>query len=250
MISTSTCLMVTGAAPAPALGMASTKAASQGAGHNRPVNSGKLFVACRSSSAPAKSPVRTRSFQSGMRLPRGQAWWQNGIPQSIQRPACALIRSSSACVYTSRQFIRRIGTGRLAGSWRSVVRNPVGSGMRLGLVGGRAVGRASLATLAGQARSRRGQTGPTRLDRSVSAVADVRVRAFGVKWYGKALCYGEVLWNRKARRYGGQGAAVAVNAAIAVGAALLDDGLVVAGYDGGEPLQAVRPGGEQPFGDG
>ncbi len=40
MISTSTCLIVTGSALMP-----STQAASHGAGHSRPVNSGKLLVA-------------------------------------------------------------------------------------------------------------------------------------------------------------------------------------------------------------
>ena len=46
MISTSTCLIVTGSALIP-----STHAASHGAGHRRPVNSGKLFVACSRSMA-------------------------------------------------------------------------------------------------------------------------------------------------------------------------------------------------------
>ena len=47
-ISTSTCLMVTGSSPMP-----STQAASHGAGHSRPVNSGKLLVACSDSAAAA-----------------------------------------------------------------------------------------------------------------------------------------------------------------------------------------------------
>jgi hypothetical protein len=46
MIETSTCLMVTGSEPMP-----STQAASHGAGHSRPVNSGKLLVACSRSIA-------------------------------------------------------------------------------------------------------------------------------------------------------------------------------------------------------
>ena len=46
MIVTSTCLMVTGSALMP-----STQAASHGAGHSRPVNSGKLLVACSRSMA-------------------------------------------------------------------------------------------------------------------------------------------------------------------------------------------------------
>ncbi len=50
MISTSICLIVTGSALMP-----STQAASQGAGHSRPVNSGKLLVACNRSAAAAQS---------------------------------------------------------------------------------------------------------------------------------------------------------------------------------------------------
>ena len=48
MISTSTCLIVTGSALMP-----STHDASHGAGHSLPVNSGKLFVACSRSIAAA-----------------------------------------------------------------------------------------------------------------------------------------------------------------------------------------------------
>jgi hypothetical protein len=76
--------------------MASTHAASHGAGHNRPVNSGKLFVACNDSDAAAQFPTRTRSFQSGMRLPSGQPSWQNGMPQSMHRVAWARVSASSA----------------------------------------------------------------------------------------------------------------------------------------------------------
>ena len=50
MISISTCLMVTAS-----LLMASTQAASHGAGHSVPVNSGKLFVACSRSMASRQS---------------------------------------------------------------------------------------------------------------------------------------------------------------------------------------------------
>ena len=46
MIETSTCLMVTAGWLMP-----STQLASHGAGHSRPVNSGKLLVACRRSIA-------------------------------------------------------------------------------------------------------------------------------------------------------------------------------------------------------
>ena len=69
----------------------STQAASHGAGHSRPVNSGKLLVACSRSLAASQRPRRTRSFHSGIRLPSGQPAvpeWQNGIPQSMQRRAC------------------------------------------------------------------------------------------------------------------------------------------------------------------
>ena len=82
MVDTSICLMVTAGWLMP-----STHADSHGAGHNRPVNSGKLFVACSRSIASRSSPRQVRSFHSGMRFPRGQPWWQNGMPQSMHRPA-------------------------------------------------------------------------------------------------------------------------------------------------------------------
>ena len=83
MIATSTFLIVTGSWLMP-----STQEVSHGAGHSRPVNSGKLLVACSRSIAPSQSSRQTRSFHSGIRLPSGQPWWQNGMPQSMQRPAC------------------------------------------------------------------------------------------------------------------------------------------------------------------
>ena len=46
--------------------MPSTQAASHGAGQMRPVNSGKLFVECRTRIASFQRPCQTRSFQSGM----------------------------------------------------------------------------------------------------------------------------------------------------------------------------------------
>ncbi len=52
--------------------MLSVQAASHGAGQMRPVNSGKLFVECRTSSASRQLPWKTRSFQSGMMLLIGQ----------------------------------------------------------------------------------------------------------------------------------------------------------------------------------
>ncbi len=91
MIATSTFLMVTGSWLMP-----STQAVSHGAGHRRPVNSGKLLVACSRSIAPSQSPRQTRSFHSGMMLPSGQPWWQKGMPQSMQRPAWVLMIGSSA----------------------------------------------------------------------------------------------------------------------------------------------------------
>ncbi len=67
MIATSTFLIVTGSREMP-----TTQAVSHGAGHSRPVNSGKLFVACSRSSAPRQSSRQMRSFHSGMRFPSGQ----------------------------------------------------------------------------------------------------------------------------------------------------------------------------------
>ena len=122
MISTSTCLMVTGSALMP-----STQALSQGAGQSRPVNSGKLLVACSRSAASRQSCRQTRSFHSGIRLPSGQPWWQNGIPQSMHRPACASSAIGEKSAYTSRQSRIRTSTGRRAGVSRGVLRNPLGS---------------------------------------------------------------------------------------------------------------------------
>ena len=88
MISTSICLIVTASWLMP-----STHDDSHGAGHSRPVNSGKLLVACSRSIASRHRSVRTRSFHSGIRLPSGQPLWQNGIPQSMQRLAwcCSVV---------------------------------------------------------------------------------------------------------------------------------------------------------------
>ena len=65
--------------------ISSTQAASHGAGQSRPVNSGKLLVACSWSIASRQRSRYTRSFQSGIRLPSGQPLWQNGTPHSMQR---------------------------------------------------------------------------------------------------------------------------------------------------------------------
>ena len=67
MIETSICLIVTAGWLMPR-----TQELSHGAGHSRPVNSGKLLVACRRSIAARPSPRQVRSFHSGIRLPSGQ----------------------------------------------------------------------------------------------------------------------------------------------------------------------------------
>ena len=77
-------LIVTAAPP-----ISSTHDDSQGAGQVLPVNSGKLFVSCRSLSASCQRLRWTSSFQSGIRLPSGQPVWQNGTPQSMHREAWA-----------------------------------------------------------------------------------------------------------------------------------------------------------------
>ncbi len=74
----------------------SVHAASHGAGHTRPVNSGKLLVLCRTSSAVFQSCRYTRSLKSGMMLLTGQPLLQKGMPQSMQRApwmaACSSLR--------------------------------------------------------------------------------------------------------------------------------------------------------------
>ena len=62
--------------------------ASHGAGQILPVNSGKLLVACNCDIAFFQSPFETRSFQSGIRFPRGQPLLQKGTPQSMHLEAC------------------------------------------------------------------------------------------------------------------------------------------------------------------
>ena len=52
--------------------MPRTQLPSHGAGHTRPVNSGKLLVFSSRSSASRHRPRYTRSFHSGMRLLMGQ----------------------------------------------------------------------------------------------------------------------------------------------------------------------------------
>src|SRR5581483_3416161 len=121
---TSTCLMVTGSSLMP-----STHADSHGAGHRRPVNSGKLLVACSRSLASCQSSRNTRSFHSGIRFPSGQPLWQNGIPQFMHRDACMRSRSGSNGSYTSCQSWTRTGIGRRVGVSRRCFRKPVTSPM-------------------------------------------------------------------------------------------------------------------------
>src|SRR5262249_44804406 len=114
--------------------MARTHPASQGAGHKRPVNSGKLLVACSRSLAARQSSRETRSFHSGMRFPSGQASWQNGIPPSVQRLACLLMIGSNAPgTYPSSQSRPRSSTGLRGHSSRGVLMNPLGSAMAVSL---------------------------------------------------------------------------------------------------------------------
>ena len=64
-------LMVTGLSS-----MFSVQAASHGAGHTRPVTSGKLLVEWRLCAALCQRSRNTRSFQSGIWLFTGQPVWQ------------------------------------------------------------------------------------------------------------------------------------------------------------------------------
>ena len=49
-----------------------THDSSHGAGHNLPVNSGKLFVECKISKASFHRFLYTASLKSGIKFPRGQ----------------------------------------------------------------------------------------------------------------------------------------------------------------------------------
>src|SRR3954471_15701925 len=98
-IAFSICLIVT-ASPSR---ISSTHDASHGAGHRRPVNSGKLLVACSWRIASSQRPRYTRSFQSGMRFPSGHPLWQNGTPHSMQRAPCSASSRSGRCSTNSRK---------------------------------------------------------------------------------------------------------------------------------------------------
>ena len=85
-------LMVTALSTMPA-----TQAPSQGAGHTRPVNSGKLLVLVRLMYASFHWSSKTRLLNSGMMLLIGQpvCVMQKGVPQSMHRAACRLSSSGS-----------------------------------------------------------------------------------------------------------------------------------------------------------
>src|SRR5438128_446082 len=119
-IDSSIALIVTGSSL-----ISSTHEPSHGAGQRRPVHSGKLFVACRRSIASRQWSLYTRSFQSGMMLPSGQPWWQNGMPQSMQRAACFFSSSWGKGRYTSFQSRTRSSTGRVGHFLRLISRKPV-----------------------------------------------------------------------------------------------------------------------------
>src|SRR4051812_17630686 len=111
MIAFSICLIVT-ASPSR---ISSTHDASHGAGHSRPVNSGKLLVACSWRIASSQRSRYTRSFQSGIRLPSGQPLWQNGTPHSMQRAPCSASSvsgrwSTNSLKSPTRSFGSRSGT--------------------------------------------------------------------------------------------------------------------------------------------
>ena len=68
--------------------------ASHGAGQILPVNSGKLFVECRTSKACLQFCWKTKSFQSGIILFTGHPLLQKGMPQSIHLAPCVFASSS------------------------------------------------------------------------------------------------------------------------------------------------------------
>ena len=63
-----------------------TQASSHGAGHSRPVNSGKLLVACSRSRPPASGRDRPGRSSRESCCPAGSPW-QKGTPQSMHRAA-------------------------------------------------------------------------------------------------------------------------------------------------------------------
>mmetsp|Transcript_10767 Transcript_10767/g.44541 ORF Transcript_10767/g.44541 Transcript_10767/m.44541 type:complete len:376 (-) Transcript_10767:1627-2754(-) len=133
--------------------MPSVHAPSHGAGHTRPVNSGKLLVSSRRSSASRQRPWCTSAFHSGILLPSGQplfsGWcvsalasecdvlWQYGVPQSMQRAACECscewssspasgseLEALEAVRTTSSQSLRRSVASRYGSPLRAISRKP------------------------------------------------------------------------------------------------------------------------------
>ena len=78
-----------------------TQADSQGAGHNLPVNSGKLLVECRISKASLQLFLCTASLKSGIIFPSGHPLWQKGTPQSIHLDPCFSISLSTGLTVNS-----------------------------------------------------------------------------------------------------------------------------------------------------
>src|SRR5262249_5954815 len=113
---------------------------SHGAGHTRPVNSGKLFVLCSRSRASFHRPRYTKSFHSGIRLLIGQPAAmpsmtapvrQNGTPQSSQGARYGRVSFSSSCPVTAvHRWVRPVGVSA-SGSSRGNAMNPVGLPMSL-----------------------------------------------------------------------------------------------------------------------
>ena len=123
-------LMVTGGALMP-----STHEPSHGAGHTRPVNSGKVVGSMQAIERFAPQTAIDRSFHSGIRLFTGQPEampeislpvWQNGTPQSMQRAPCWRRRFSSMWWWNSFQSRTRSTGVRSTGSSRRYSMNPVG----------------------------------------------------------------------------------------------------------------------------
>src|SRR3954469_20864932 len=185
MMRCSICLIVTASSL-----MSRTHAASHGAGQMRPVNSGKLLVACSASIASRQRSRKTRSFQSGIRLPSGQPEWQNGMPQSMQRAPCSRSSGSASGSAYSWKSPNRSGIGRLRWSTRWISRKPPSLPMArehlLGgvLLGGRLrspVGARLARGLAGALRRHRRVlvlAGLARLARLLVAVGGRRVRGW------------------------------------------------------------------------